>query len=49
MALLSRPYAPERLSRILLKYAAATEARPEWKGHSQDDEAQGRRKPVIRR
>ena len=33
MALAQQEYAPERLRRIALRYAAALKARPEWKGH----------------
>ncbi len=39
MALAQQAYAPERLSKLLLKYAAATNARPEWKGHLRGDDA----------
>jgi hypothetical protein len=33
MALAQQAYAPERLCKIGLRYAAALKARPEWKGH----------------
>jgi hypothetical protein len=33
MALAQQAYAPERISRIVQRYAAALKARPEWKGH----------------
>lgn len=33
MALAQQEYAPERLRRIGLRYAAALKARPEWKAH----------------
>jgi hypothetical protein len=33
MALAQQAYAPERLCKIALRYAAALKSRPEWKGH----------------
>lgn len=33
MALAQQAFAPEHLARILLRYAKATKARPEWQGH----------------
>ena len=33
MALAQQVYAPERLCKIALRYAAALKSRPEWKGH----------------
>jgi hypothetical protein len=33
MALAQQTYAPERVCRIALRYAAALKTRPEWKGH----------------